>query len=99
MEFKLSALMNMGHALGDNSCCFETPESNHQSFRDTMEHPHYFSTDAVIQNWIQPTAKRRRQSLEIYDPVGFLSLYTIKLKMLITRTWLRKLVRDDLSYH
>ncbi|GFS76176.1 pro-Pol polyprotein [Nephila pilipes] len=32
---------------------------------------------------------------KIYDPVGFLSPYTIKLKCLLQELWLRKLAWDD----
>ncbi|GFU44824.1 pro-Pol polyprotein [Nephila pilipes] len=32
---------------------------------------------------------------KIYDPVGFLSPYTIKLKFLLQELWLRKLAWDD----
>ncbi|GFT59633.1 reverse transcriptase domain-containing protein [Nephila pilipes] len=45
----------------------------------------------------KPVTKRNvlQSAGKIYDPVGFLSPYTIKLKCLLQELWLRKLAWDD----
>ncbi|GFS48525.1 uncharacterized protein TNCV_309621 [Trichonephila clavipes] len=49
-------------------------------------------------NWIRQNPSQRivlQSAGKIYDPVGFLSPYTIRLKCLLQELWLRKLSWDD----
>ncbi|GFV46429.1 DUF5641 domain-containing protein [Trichonephila clavipes] len=50
-------------------------------------------------NWTRQNPSQKRIVLQsagkIYDPVGFLSLYTIRLKCLLQELWLRKLSWDN----
>ncbi|GFW54343.1 pro-Pol polyprotein [Trichonephila clavipes] len=49
-------------------------------------------------NWTRQTHQKRivlQSAGKIYDPVGFLSPYTIRLKCLLQELWLRKLSWDD----
>ncbi|GFV89177.1 integrase catalytic domain-containing protein [Trichonephila clavipes] len=77
--------------------------SNDQTLMRTWEkegletHPRHPDDRLMQLDTSKPITKRivLQSAVKIYDPVGFLSPYTIRLKCLLQELWLRKLSWDD----